>query len=77
MGLVFFETLKNTDKNTKERKTSQINPNHKERVDKNSKRFSQTIIFCIRMSFLFNIFRFHFERLLKFFSALFHKGYKK
>ena len=44
-GLVFFETLKNTDKNTKEHKTSQINPNHKERVDENSERFSQTIIF--------------------------------
>ena len=44
-GLVFFETLKNTNKNVKERKTSQNNPNHKEQVDENSKRFSQTIIF--------------------------------
>ena len=76
MGLVFFETLKNTDKNAKEHKTSQINPNHVEQVDKNSKRFSQTIIF-IRMSFLFNIFRFHFERLLKSFSVLFHKEYEE
>ena len=76
MQLVFFETFKNTDKNIKERKTSQINPNHREQINKNSKRFSQTIIF-IRISYLFNIFRFQFKRLLKSFSVLFHKEYEK
>ena len=36
-GVVFFEILKNTDENTKESKTSQINTNHKEQIDENSK----------------------------------------